>query len=99
MARMSNHSLISVVDDDTSVRESLQGLIRSVSFAVEAFASAEEFLNSGCLRHTRCLILDVHMPGMSGIELQRQLAASHCEIPVIFITAHGNGAARSQALK
>jgi FixJ family two-component response regulator len=99
MARMSNHSLISVVDDDTSVRESLQGLIRSVRFAVEAFASAEEFLNSGCLRHTRCLILDVHMPGMSGIELQRQLAASHCEIPVIFITAHGNGAARSQALK
>jgi FixJ family two-component response regulator len=96
---MSNLSLISVVDDDASVRESLQGLIRSFGFAVEAFASAEEFLNSYSFPDTRCLILDVRMPGMSGLELQRQLAASHREIPVIFITAHGDGAARSQALK
>jgi FixJ family two-component response regulator len=96
---MSNLSLISVVDDDASVRESLQCLIRSCGFAAEIFASAEEFLKSDHLQNTRCLILDVRMPGMSGLELQRRLAASHREIPVIFITAHGDGAARSQALK
>jgi FixJ family two-component response regulator len=96
---MSNSSLISVVDDDDSVRESLQCLIRSFGFAVEAFASAEEFLTSDHLRDTRCLILDVRMRGMNGFELQRRLLASHPEIPVIFITAQGNEAARSQALK
>ena len=96
---MSYHSLITVVDDDTSVRESLQGLIRSVGFAVEVFASAEEFLNSERLRDTHCLILDVRMPGMSGLELQRQMRADHSDIPIIFITAHGDEAARSQALK
>src|SRR5215468_4433325 len=96
---MSNFTLISVVDDDDSVRESLQCLIRSFGFAVEAFASAEEFLNSDHLRNTRCLILDVRMPGMNGLELQRQLVASHREIPVIFITGHGNEKARTQALK
>jgi len=96
---MSNLSLISVVDDDTSVRESLQCLIRSFGFAVEAFASAEEFLNSGHLPSTRCMILDVRMPGMNGLELQRRVAASHREVPVIIITAHGDEAARSQALK
>src|SRR5215475_995144 len=96
---MFNLSLISVVDDDASVRESLQGLIRSFALAVEAFASAEEFLNSYRLPDTRCLILDVRMPGMSGLELQRRLAAEFPELPVIFITAHGDGAARLQALK
>jgi len=96
---MSNLSLISVVDDDTSVRESLQCLIRSFGFVVEAFASAEEFLNSDHLPKTRCLILDMRMPGMNGLELQRRLAASHCEVPVIFITAHGDEAARSRVLK
>ena len=96
---MCNLTLISVVDDDDSVRESLQCLIRSFGFAVEAFASAEEFLTSDRLRDTRCLILDVRMPGMNGIELQRRLVASHHEIPVIFITAHGDEAARSQALR
>jgi len=96
---MSNLSLISVVDDDDSVRESLQCLIRSFGFAVETFASAEEFLNSYRFPDTRCLILDVRMPGMSGLELQRRLAAGCREIPVIFITAHGDGAARLQALK
>jgi FixJ family two-component response regulator len=96
---MSNLSLISVVDDDDSVRESLQCLIRSFGFAVGAFASAEEFLKSDHLRDTRCLILDVRMPGMNGIELQRRLVASHFGIPVIFITAHGDERARSQALR
>ena len=96
---MGNIHLISVVDDDDSVRESLQRLIRSVGFGVKAFASAEDFLNSDHLCNTHCLILDVRMPRMNGIELQRQLVASHHEIPIIFITAQGDEAAHSQALK
>ena len=95
---MSNSSLISIVDDDDSVRESLSGLIRSVGFGVMVFASAEEFLNSNHLSDTNCLILDVRMPGMNGLELQRRLAASHRSIPVIFITAHGDEEARVRAL-
>ena len=95
---MANSPLISVVDVDDSVRESLGGLIRSVGFAVKVFASAEEFLNSDHLRNTHCLILDVRMPGMNGLELQRQLAATDRKIPVIFITAHGDEEVRSRAL-
>jgi FixJ family two-component response regulator len=92
-------SLISVVDDDESVRESLQSLLRSVGFAVKAFASAEEFLNSNHWGDNDCLILDVRMPRMSGIELHRRLVASDCEVPVIFITAHGSDEeVRSRAL-
>ena len=91
--------LISVVDDNDAVRESLKGLIRSVGFAVEDFPSAERFLNSDHLNDTRCLILDVRMPGMGGLELQRRLVKSSRDIPIIFITAHGDEAARSQALK
>ena len=96
---MASLPLISVVDDDDAVRQSLQRLIRSAGFAVKVFASAEEFLNSEHLRTTRCLILDVRMHKMNGLELQRQLRTSHDEIPIIFITAHGNETARSQALK
>ena len=91
--------LISVVDDNDAVRESLRGLIRSVGFVVEDFPSAEKFLNSDHLNDTHCLILDVRMPGMGGLELQRRLAKSNCTIPIIFITAHGNEADRSQALR
>jgi FixJ family two-component response regulator len=82
--------LISVVDDDESVRESLAGLIRSVGMRVKSFACAEEFLTSGDLERTGCVILDVRMPGMSGLDLQRRLADSHPRLPVIFITAHGS---------
>jgi len=96
---MAKLPLISVVDDDDSVRESLRGLIRSVGFAVEVFASAEEFLSSDDLRNTDCLILDVRMPGMNGLDLQRQLGATDSQIPVVFITAHGDEEARSRALK
>ena len=96
---MSNSPLISVVDDDDAVRESLQRLIRSVGFTVQAFPSAEQFLNSDQLRHTRCLILDVKLPGIDGLELQRQLIADRRDIPVIFITAHGDDAARVSALR
>ena len=82
--------LISVIDDDISVRKSLDRLIRSVSLEVRVFASAEEFLNSDHPRKAECLILDVRLPGMSGIELHRHLLARGCNIPVIFITAHGS---------
>jgi FixJ family two-component response regulator len=96
---MANRPLISVVDDDESVRESIAGLMRSFGFAVKVFASAGEFLSSDHLSDTECLILDVRMPGMDGIELHRRLLASHGEMPVIFITAHGSDeAVRSKAL-
>jgi FixJ family two-component response regulator len=91
--------LISIVDDDESVREALCGLLRSVGFAVSAFASAEEFLASDQLGSAKCLVLDVRMPGMGGIELQRQLVASHCETPVILITAYEDDGVRAQALR
>src|SRR5271157_3848936 len=87
---MAKIPLISVVDDDESVRESLDGLFRSVGFAVRVFASAEEFLNSDHLRDIDCLLLDVRLPGMNGIERPRHLLANHCEIPVIFITPHAS---------
>jgi FixJ family two-component response regulator len=97
---VANPPLISVVDDDDSVRESLDGLFRSVGFIAKVFASAEEFLNSDHLRTTDCLILDVRMPGMNGIELHRHLIANNFEMPVIFITAHGSdGEVRARALK
>jgi FixJ family two-component response regulator len=82
--------LISVVDDDHSVRESLARLIRSVGFGVQVFGSAEEFLSAGCAREPDCLILDIRMPGMNGLELQRELSATDRDLPVIFITAHGS---------
>ena len=96
---MADPALISIVDDDESVREVLWGFVRSVGFAVNAFASAEELVNSDQLVNADCLILDVCMPGMSGIELQRQLAAGHCAVPVIFITAHEDEGVRAQALR
>jgi FixJ family two-component response regulator len=93
-------SLIAVVDDDESVRESLEGLIRSVGFAVRTFPSAEECLNWEGLRDTDCLILDVRMPGMDGMELHRRLIEDRWEMPVIFITAHGSATEmRAQALR
>ena len=84
--------LISVVDDDHSVRESLARLIRSVGFGVQVFGSAEEFLGAGRGREPDCLILDIRMPGMNGLDLQRALSASDPGLPVIFITAHGSDA-------
>ena len=96
---MAKAALISVVDDDDSVRESLRGLLRSVTFGVEVFTSAEEFLSSDRMRETDCLILDVRMPGMSGLELHRRLVSSHPHLPVIFITAHGDEELRSRALR
>ena len=82
--------VISVVDDDHSVRESLARLIRSVGFGVQIFGSAEEFLGAGRGSRSDCLILDIRMPGMNGLELQHELSASDRDLPVIFITAHGS---------
>src|ERR1700720_875128 len=98
-ARVAETRKISVVDDDDSVREALRSLLKSVGFEVEVFASAEEFLNSSQLLETECLILDVRMPGMSGIELQDQLATSHGGLPVVFISAHADAEARERALE
>jgi len=90
---------ISIVDDDASIREALKSLMRSVRFDVEAFASAEEFLASDRLMNTECLILDVYLPGMSGLELQNRLNNERRGIPIIFITAHADEALRQRAMK
>ena len=90
---------VAIVDDDDSMRDALQGLLKAVGLPAQAFASAEEFLKSGQHRHTACLIADIRMPGMSGLELQAQLNADHCRIPTIFITAHGDAKLRMQALR
>jgi FixJ family two-component response regulator len=92
-------SLVSVVDDDESVRESLPDLLREFGYAVKAFSSAEEFLASDCADQTRCLILDVAMPGMTGPDLQRELKVRGLEIPIVFITAHGDEADRPRLLE
>jgi FixJ family two-component response regulator len=91
---MSNPPLVSVVDDDESVRESLPDLLRQVGFAVEAFSSAEAFLASDIVGETRCLLLDVAMPGMSGPELQQELIRRRQQIPIVFITAHADETVR-----
>jgi FixJ family two-component response regulator len=83
-------SLVSVVDDDESVRESLPDLLQEFGFAVKTFASAEEFLASDCIGHTRCLILDIAMPGMAGPELHRELKNRGYRLPIVFITAHAD---------
>ena len=95
---MSMRSLVSVVDDDESVRESLPDLLKELGFAVEAFSSAEEFLASDCIGRTSCLILDIAMPGMSGPDLQRELIRRCHEIPIVFITAHGDRTIRPRLL-
>ena len=87
---MENNLLVSVVDDDESVRESLPDLLREFGFAVETFASAEEFLASGRVVNTACLILDIAMPGMSGPDLQRELTQRRHNVPIVFITAHAD---------
>jgi|SRR6516162_6570212 FixJ family two-component response regulator len=91
-------SLVSVVDDDESVRESLPDLLEQLGFAVQAFPSAEAFLASGFVEATRCLILDIAMPGMSGPELYRELASRQQGIPTIFITATENRNVRPRLL-
>jgi FixJ family two-component response regulator len=91
--------LVAIVDDDDSMRGALQGMLKAVGYPAQAFASAEEFLKSGQQRQTSCLIADIRMPGMSGLDLQAHLNAERCKIPIIFITAHGDAKMRIQALR
>jgi FixJ family two-component response regulator len=95
---MTGVPLISIVDDDDSLRNSLDNLIRSVGFRAQGFPSAEALLSSNQLRDTACLILDVRLPGMNGLELQRRIVAANWRIPIIFITSHADGDARAKAL-
>src|SRR5262245_11408272 len=95
---MTSVPLIAIVDDDDSLRNSLDNLIRSVGFRAHGFASAEAFLSSNQVHATACLMLDVRMPGMNGLELQRQIVAANWQIPIIFITSHVDDEARARAL-
>lgn len=91
--------LVAIVDDDESIRSALQGLMEEAGLPVQAFASAEEFLESEQVPQTACLIADIRMPGMSGLELQARLNADHNRIPIVFITAHGDEKMRMRALR
>jgi FixJ family two-component response regulator len=99
MVTQEKTKVVAIVDDDDSMRSALQGLLQSAEFPSQSFASAEEFLQSGQQHQIACLIADIRMPGMSGLELQAQLNAERCRIPIIFITAHGDEKMRMQALR
>src|SRR6202163_2817840 len=99
MATQGKTNLVAIVDDDDLMRSALQGLLKAVGLPARAFASAEEFLTSGQQHQTACLIADIRMSGMSGLELQAKLNAENCKIPTIFITAHGDARMRMQALR
>src|SRR5579864_322180 len=99
MAAVGIAKMVAVVDDDEAFRAALQRLLKSAGFSVRSFASAEEFLDCGQQHETGCLIADIRMPGMSGLDLQAKLNAEHCQIPTIFITAHGDEKMRMQALR
>jgi FixJ family two-component response regulator len=99
MANERRPKMVAVVEDDESYRAALQRLLKSAGLSVLAFASAEDFLNSGQQRETGCLIADIRMPGMSGLDLQAKLSADHCPIPIIFITAHGDEQMRLKAMR
>jgi FixJ family two-component response regulator len=99
MAIEGKTKLVAIVDDDDSMRIALHGLMRAVGLPAQAFASAEKFLESGQQHRAACLIADIRMPGISGLELQAKLNAERCKIPTIFITAHGDSGMRMQALR
>ena len=94
-----NQFIVMIVDDDESIRRAARRLIKSYGFPVETFASAEDFLSSGRLHETACLVLDVQMPGLNGLELQSRLITDGHQVPIIFITAFNDENARAQALK
>src|SRR4030088_3034887 len=99
MAIQGKTKVVSIVDDDDLMRSALEGLLKAVGLPARAFASAEEFLESGQQHDTACLIADIRMSGMSGLELQAKLNAERLRIPTIFITAHGDERMRMQALR
>jgi FixJ family two-component response regulator len=92
-------AFVAIVDDDDLMRNALHGLLKAAGLPARAFASAEEFLQSGEQHHTACLIADIRMPGMSGLDLQATLNAEQIRIPTIFMTAHGDERMRMQALR
>ena len=96
---MNGDAIVFVVDDDASVRRSTERLVRSAGFAIQAFASAREFLDNARIEKPGCLVLDVHMPGLSGLDLQRELARRDVEIPIIFLTGHGDIPMTVRAMK
>ena len=91
--------LVAIVDDDKSVQTALEDLVESEGLSTLCFGSAEQFLDSGAQHNAACLIADIRMPGMSGLELQARLKAERCRIPIIFITAHGDAKMRIQAMR
>jgi FixJ family two-component response regulator len=99
MVSQENTNVVALVDDDESIRSALQGLMKVAGYRTMAFASAEDFLNSGEQQRIGCLIADIRLPGMSGLDLQLQLNTHHHKIPIIFITAHGDERMRMQALR
>jgi FixJ family two-component response regulator len=99
MAREKKKKMVAVVEDDESYRVAVQRLLKSAGFSVQSFATAEDFLRSGRQHDTGCLITDIRMPGISGLDLQVKLNADHCLIPTIFITAHGDEDMRLQAMR
>lgn len=99
MATDEKPKLVAIVDDDELIRDALGGLMKAAGFSALAFASAEEFLNSGEQQHTACLIADIRLPGMSGLGLQSRLNKGHHRIPIIFITGQGDEKMRMQALR
>ena len=94
-----NNKVVAIVDDDAAVRVALEGLLRSAGLSARTFDSAETFIESGQQFQAGCLIADIRMPGMSGLELQGKLNAENCRIPIVFITAHGDTQMRMQALR
>jgi FixJ family two-component response regulator len=92
-------AFIAIVDDDSSVRSAVQDLLKTVGLQARTFASAEEFLSSGQQHHIACLIADIRMPGMSGLDLQAQLNADQIKVPIIFVTAHDDPPMRLRALR
>ena len=99
MGTQGKTKLVAIVDDDDLMRSALQGLLKTVGLSARTFASAEEFLSSGDQHQTACLIADIRMPGISGLDLQAKLNAERCRIPTIFITARGDEKMRMQALR
>ena len=99
MASDMKEKLVAVIEDDESYRVAVQRLLKTAGLSVQSFDSAEAFLDSGQQHETGCLISDIRMPGMSGLELQSKLNSDHCLIPTIFITAHGDEKMRLQAMR
>jgi FixJ family two-component response regulator len=99
MASERKEKMVAIIEDDDSYRAAVQRLLKSAGFSVQSFASAEDFLSSGQQHETGCLITDIRMPGMSGLDLQSKLNSDHCPIPTIFMTAHGDEKMRLQAMR